>query len=143
MHRLVALGLEVLDLAHNALSAQHLAEDDVLPVEVGRDGGRDEELTAVGARACVGHGQQERLVVLELEVLVLELLAVDGLAPRSVACREVAALDHEGFDDPVEARTLVAERLAGLALPLLARAEGSKVLGRLGDDVIVLGERPD
>jgi hypothetical protein len=30
--------------------------------------------------AGVGHGQQEGLAVLELEVLVGELLAVDGLA---------------------------------------------------------------
>lgn len=30
--------------------------------------------------ASVGHGEQTRLVVLELEVLISELVAVDGLA---------------------------------------------------------------
>lgn len=42
-------GLEVLDLAHDALAVDDLSEDDVLLVEVGgRDGG-DEELGAVGS----------------------------------------------------------------------------------------------
>ena len=34
--------------------------------------------------ASVGHGQQTRLVVLQLEVLISELLAVDGLATGSL-----------------------------------------------------------
>jgi hypothetical protein len=38
----------------------------------------DKQLT-VGVLAGVGHGEEERLVVAELEVLVGELVAVDGL----------------------------------------------------------------
>lgn len=34
--------------------------------------------------ASVGHGQQERLAVLELEVLIGELLAVDGAATSAL-----------------------------------------------------------
>ena len=36
--------------------------------------------------AGVGHGQEEGLVVLQLEVLVTELLAIDGLAAGSLWC---------------------------------------------------------
>ena len=39
----------------------------------------DEELRAVGVGAGVGHGEEERTVVLELEVLIGELLTIDGL----------------------------------------------------------------
>ena len=41
-----------------------------------------EQRVSVNVRvgASVGHGQQTRLVVLQLEVLIAELLAVDGLA---------------------------------------------------------------
>jgi hypothetical protein len=42
----------------------------VLAVEPGGDDGSDEELGAVGIRAGVGHREQARLRVLELEVLV-------------------------------------------------------------------------
>jgi hypothetical protein len=49
-------------------------------VQVGGGHGGEEELAAVGAGACIGHGQQAGRLVLQLEVLVLELGAVDGLA---------------------------------------------------------------
>lgn len=41
------------------------------------NGGRDEELRPVGVLACVGHGEEADLGVLELEVFVLELFSVD------------------------------------------------------------------
>jgi hypothetical protein len=44
-------------------------------------------LRAVGVGAGVGHAQQPRLGVLELEVLVVELAAVDGLPAGAVACK--------------------------------------------------------
>lgn len=96
--------------------------------------------------ASVGHGQQTRLVVLQLEVLISELLAVDGLATGSlgdcellfqtgmfletyVATGEVTTLEHEVGDDSVEGRTSVAEAL-------LASAESTEVLSGLGDHVV-------
>jgi hypothetical protein len=42
----------------------------------GDDSG-DEELRAVGVLASIGHGQQARLGVLQLEVLVREAVTVD------------------------------------------------------------------
>ena len=69
-----------------------LSEDDVLAVEPGGLGGAQEELAAVGVGAGVGHGQDARTGVLQLEVLVLELHPVDGLAAGAVPGREVAAL---------------------------------------------------
>ena len=57
----------------------------MLAVQPGGNDRGDEELGAVGAGARVGHGQQEGLRVLQLEVLVRKLHSVDGLAARAVA----------------------------------------------------------
>ena len=90
-------------------------------------------------RTSVGHAQQEGLLVLELKVLVLELLSVDALTTSSIASSEVTTLDHERLDDTVERRALVVERLAILALALLAGTQCAEVFGGLGDDIVVLG----
>jgi hypothetical protein len=58
---------------------------------LGLDGAK-EELAAVGVRAAVGHGQDARAGVLQLEVLVTELTAVDGLATSAVEVLEVTTL---------------------------------------------------
>lgn len=75
------------------------------------------------------HAQLAALGVLDVEVLILKLLAVDGAATGAVATGEVATLGHEALDDAVEAGT---SELAG---GVVADAEGTEVLGRLGDDV--------
>ena len=82
----------VLHLPDNALAANNLAEDHVLAVQVGCGHGGDEELAAVGARAGIGHAEEERLLVLELKVLVLEFLAVDALTAGAVALCEVTVI---------------------------------------------------
>ena len=54
--RLVARTLgAVLDLLDNVVALEHLAEDDVFPVEPAGDGGGDEELGSVGVFARVRH----------------------------------------------------------------------------------------
>jgi hypothetical protein len=94
----------------------------------------------------VGHGQQEGLLVPELEVLVGKLLAVDGLATGAlrrvslsifnvschgthIATGKVPALEHEVGNDAVELGV-------GIAKALLAGREGAEVLYRLGDDIV-------
>lgn len=89
----------------------------------GLDGG-DEELRTVGVGSGVGHGQQSRLGVLELEVLIGELVTVDGLSTGTVSVGEVTTLQHEVGDDSVEGRSGVAETL-------FTGAQGSEVGGGL------------
>ena len=136
-----ALCLQVLNLSHNALSVDHLAENHMLLVQMGRGHRCNEELATVGAGAGIGHAKQERLLVHDFKVLVLELLAVDALAAHAIALGEVTALDHELLDDAVEAAALVVKGLSGFALAFLARAEGAEVLGGFGNNVIVQLER--
>ena len=124
-------------------------EDDVSAIEpVGHDSG-DEELGAVGVLSGVGHRQDTRLSVLQLEVLVCwmtdehrtenketqrkrtsKLLAVDGLSTSAVVLGEVTPLKHEVGDDAVEGRTLV-------TISVLASGEFAEVLRGFGDDVVV------
>lgn len=145
-------GLDVLE----GLIVGNLAEDDVATVQPGGHDGGDEELGAVAGSnllahvpnigctklgavwavgdvrvgAGVGHGQQTRAGVLDLEVLIGKLLAVDGLATSAVTTGEVTTLKHELRDDTVEGRALVLQAL-------IALAELQEVLGGLGDDVVV------
>jgi len=121
-----------LELLHDLqrLSISNFTEDDVLAVEPRGDDGGDEELRAVGVGTRVGHGQDTRLGVSSLEVLIRELLTVDRLATRAIAASEVTALQHELRDDSVERGPFVAEAL-------LAGAEGTEVLGSLGDYIVV------
>ena len=93
--------MQLTHLLDGVHALDHLAEDDVLAVEPGGLGGAQEELAAVGVGAGVGHGQDARAGVLQLEVLVLELHAVDGLAARAVAGGEVAALQERQHDGQV------------------------------------------
>ena len=75
--------------------------------------------------------------MLQLKVLILELGAVNRLSTCSIASCEVSSLDHELLDHSVECRTLVREKLASFTFTLLAGAESAKVLGGLGDNIIV------
>lgn len=99
---LVGLSLHVLDLANHTLAVDDLTEHDVLAIKVGSRDGGDEELTAVGAGAGVGHGEQEGTVMLEVEVLIGELFTVNRLAASAVGRSEVTTLDHELLDHAVE-----------------------------------------
>lgn len=141
----MALG-HVLDLLDDLVALKDLAENNVLAVEPGGDGGGDEKLRAVGVLAGVGHAcekscvsmimpvqlclhcakhtQETLLGVLQLKVLIRELVAVDALPASAVALGEVTALDHELLDDAVEVGALV-------AVALLAGCKGAEVLGGL------------
>lgn len=96
-------GFNRLNNAHGlGIAVGNLAENDMLAIEPRGDNSGDEELGTVSEKLVrifylesvelragggdvrvgsgVGHRQEERLVVLKLEVLVGELLAIDGLA---------------------------------------------------------------
>ena len=77
-------------------------EDGVVHVKPRSRYGGNEELTAIGAWACIGHGQQTWSVKREFsDALVLKVFAPDGLAATAGASW-VATLDHEFFNDAVE-----------------------------------------
>lgn len=116
------------DLFDNFHSGSHLTEHHVFSIEPRSDDGGDEELRSVGVGAGIGHGQQARTVMLQLEVFVGELVAVNGLAAGAVVVGEIAALKHEVRDDAMKRRTLVAEAF-------FARAQRAEVFRRFGHDV--------
>jgi len=101
----------------------------MLAIEEVSLGGADEELTAVGVLASVGHGEDAWASVLEGEVLVSELLAIDRSATSAVASSEVTTLAHEVWNDSVELGAN--ESAANLGL----NAKSSEVLSSLRDDV--------
>lgn len=84
--------------------------------------GADEKLGSVGVGSSIGHRQDTRSSVLQLEVLIRELPAVNGLPSGSVVVREIATLTHKLRDDAVECGSLVTEAV-------LTGAQRSEVLG--------------
>lgn len=85
----------------------------------------------------IGHGEKERLLMLDREAFVVELVAVDGFAAGAIALGKVTTLDHELLDDAVEEGALEMEGLAGATDALFTSAERAEVFGRLGDKIIV------
>lgn len=67
----------------------------MLAIQPGSNDSGDEELRSVGVRTSVGHGQEERLRVSQLEVLIGEFFTINGLATGTVSSGEVTALQHK------------------------------------------------
>jgi hypothetical protein len=136
MHGPIPLGRirpDLLHLPHDVLPLHHPPKHNMLPIQKWRRRTRNEELAPIRIRPAVRHGQQKGRVVLVREVLVREALrvprGVDGGRARAVAVQEVAALDHEGLDDAVEFRELVALQGGGWG-GAVADAELAEVFGR-------------
>mmetsp|Transcript_20643 Transcript_20643/g.37180 ORF Transcript_20643/g.37180 Transcript_20643/m.37180 type:complete len:202 (+) Transcript_20643:254-859(+) len=64
--------------------------------------------------------------------LISKLLSIDGLTTCAIATSEVATLAHEARNNAVPDAAFEVERLARLALALLASAQRSEVLCSLG-----------
>src|SRR4051812_4479068 len=127
------VGVAAFDLVDDLHPVHDVAEDRVLPVQPRRGiGGDDEELTAVGVRAGVGHRERAAhdLVVVEL---VLERVA--GAAAAGAG--GVAALDHEALDHAVEDDAVV-EVVAGKLPEVLDRLR-RVLVEELERDVAVVG----
>merc|ERR1719480_366381 len=125
---MLQLEVLILELVDNVHALDDLSEHHVLAIEPLGLSGAEEKLGTVGVGPSVGHGEDSRSGVLQLEVLILELVAIDGLASSSVSGGEVATLAHEVGDDAMEGGSLV-------AVALLTRAQGAEVLRGLRDDV--------
>jgi hypothetical protein len=118
-----------LHLLHHLHALNDLSKHNVLSVQMGSRHGADEKLAPVGVWAAVGHAQNTRSIVLELEALVGKLFAVDGLAAGSISARKVTPLAHKVGNDAVEGAALV-------AVALFHGAQGTEVFGGLGDNVL-------
>lgn len=82
------LRADVHDLPDDAESAYHFAEDDVGAVEPRRRPESYKELGAIRIRPTIGHRNQVRLAVRQLEVLVLEQARLeDGLTAEAIVLR--------------------------------------------------------
>lgn len=108
--------LHFLDHVHSLL---HAAKDNMLAIQPFCFTGADEELGSVGVGSSVGHRQDSRSGVLQLEVLIRKLQSIDRFAPSSIVVSEVSSLAHEVRDHPVESGSLVAEAW----LPCAQRSE--------------------
>ena len=129
--RLVVLvDFGVLNLVDDIHAGNGSSEDSVAIIEPWRRDSGDEELTAVGIGACIGHRDGIRSIVLEiLAELVFELLAPQRLAAGPVAER-VSALEHELVNHAMKERAIIVA---------LAR-ETNKVFDRL---VNLVGEQAE
>jgi hypothetical protein len=72
-------------------------------VSVPGDHSSDEELRSVRVPSGIGHAEKSLLGMLQLKVLIRKLVPVYRLSTSAVAFREVSTLDHEVFNDSVEA----------------------------------------
>ena len=102
--------------------------NDVLAIEPRSLGSTNKELGPIGVGTSIGHAEDARASVLELEILVLELVPVDGLAAGAVVVGEVPTLAHEVGDHAVEGGTPVPESF-------LSSAKSAEVLRRLWDNI--------
>ena len=151
-----AAGSVRLNLLHDVHSVDHLAEHNVVSVQMRsgnlrvtqtiRPHGGDEELRTVRVGTRIRHGKQSGSVVAHNEALVGELASVDGLASVAIevlsltrltnAHSNISSLEHESGNHSVEDGVLVAKIHTLSSLSLLSSAEATEVLGSLGNDVV-------
>lgn len=61
-----------------------------MPIEPGRRDCRDEKLTAVRVGSSIGHADEARADMFEIETLVVEVFSVNAQRSRSVALVDIA-----------------------------------------------------
>jgi hypothetical protein len=79
----------------------------VLLIEPRTSHSGNEELGGIGAGSSIGHGEHERLVMVEgLMYLIFKVFSPDG-DPSSAVSLRITSLDHEVLDDSVEYHIIV------------------------------------
>lgn len=86
--------------------------------------GTNEELTSIGVRTSIGHGEYARTSMLELEVLIRKTIAIDRHSTGTIVVGEVATLQHELRNHTVKGRTFV-------TVPLLPCTKRTEILSSL------------
>jgi len=83
----------------NVPTIHHLAEDHVLPIQLGTCAEGDIKLACVAVLSRVGHAHHPRGSMFQLEgsLFVVELSTVDQFSSRSVVVHKVASLANESF----------------------------------------------
>lgn len=105
------IGLDETHSLDNLHATLDSAENSMFPIQPRGWSQGDEELTAIGVFATVGHAQNAGAGMLERGVdLICELFAVDAGSAASGACW-VARLNHEVWDDAVEDDVVVVPSL--------------------------------
>jgi hypothetical protein len=96
----------------------------------------DEKLGTVCVLTGIGHGQKERLSMLQFEVLIPEFFTINTFSTSSIKRSKVTTLGHETSDNSVEDRALKVQRLLAIwALAFLSGTETSEVFSCLGNNV--------
>mmetsp|Transcript_7603 Transcript_7603/g.16457 ORF Transcript_7603/g.16457 Transcript_7603/m.16457 type:complete len:269 (+) Transcript_7603:437-1243(+) len=75
--------------------------------------------------------------MLDFEVFVRKFLAVNTLPTSSIGIGEISTLNHEVFNNAVENRSLVMQRLSRNSIALLTSAQSSEVFGSFGCHVSI------
>mmetsp|Transcript_37874 Transcript_37874/g.91847 ORF Transcript_37874/g.91847 Transcript_37874/m.91847 type:complete len:208 (-) Transcript_37874:155-778(-) len=106
-----------------------------------RGSSRQEELASVSIFSRIGHGENTwNLVRDELwwfSPLVFKFLAIDGLSPSSIRICKVSALTHKSWNHTMENGILVMQLGSTFSYTLFTSAQGPKVLGCFGYNILV------
>mmetsp|Transcript_1959 Transcript_1959/g.7255 ORF Transcript_1959/g.7255 Transcript_1959/m.7255 type:complete len:213 (+) Transcript_1959:3160-3798(+) len=123
----------------NVQTIHHLAEDHVLPIQLGTCAKGDVKLACVAVLSRVGHAHHPRGSMFQLEgsLFVVELSTVDRFSSRPVVVHKVASLANESFLDAKETATAIVEWFSRrFSLSLVTSDEGSKVSAGFGCDIV-------
>lgn len=113
------------------MTTDDFSKDNVLVVQVTTGAKGDEELTAIGIRSSICHGQQTTLCMLHSKGFVRELFAINRFPARTVVLGKVPTLTHESFDHAMEGGLLVTKTLSSFS-----RGKTFEVQSSFGNNII-------
>ena len=122
------LGSIGFNLSNNVHTLDNLSEHDMPAVQPGSPDQANEKLGPIGVGSRIGHAQDSRSSMLQLEVLVFKLVAVNRLASSSVVVFKVTTLAHKVGDHAVESGILISHSL-------FSSAKSTEILSGLGDHI--------